>query len=210
MSYATRDAVAEYDQTKDMIAQAALEARLFHIDKFIETFVMEEEQRERALTAEGDRLAGQSRLQALFPWERTCRASISRFGDSWPGGVRGSGQPGQQSREPVTNLATGPARDRAHQRTAIGHPRSEGHATGAPRLDCCDAPLDHRCFRFFVTPPETDPVAFTALSVVGLGSLKPSESVGAGARPVKGRSPGWPIRSGRPPPPLRSPESQHR
>jgi len=44
----------------------------------------------------------------------------------------------------------------------------------------------------------------------GWGSLKPSEFVGAGARPVKGRSPGWPIRSGRPSPPLRSPESQHR
>ena len=70
MSYATRDAVAEYNQTKDMIAQAALEAQLFHIDKFIETFVMEEDQRERALIAEGDRLATQSRLQALFPWEK--------------------------------------------------------------------------------------------------------------------------------------------
>ena len=33
------------------------------------------------------------------------------------------------------------------------------------------------------------PVASTALSVVGWGSLKPSEFVGAGARPVKGRIP---------------------
>ena len=36
----------------------------------------------------------------------------------------------------------------------------------------------------------TDPVGLTALSVVGWGSLKPSEFVGAGARPVKGRIPG--------------------
>ena len=46
---------------------------------------------------------------------------------------------------------------------------------------------------------------------LGLGSLKPSESVGArGTRPVKGRIPGRRIRSGRRSPPLRSPESQHR
>src|SRR6478609_4933173 len=57
---------------------------------------------------------------------------------------------------------------------------------------------------------KTDPVAFTALSVVAVALKKPSESVGAGARPVKGRNPGRPIRSGRPSPPLRSPESQHR
>ena len=52
------------------VALNTLEAQLFHIDKFIETFVTEEDQRERALIAEGDRLAGQSRLQALFPWEK--------------------------------------------------------------------------------------------------------------------------------------------
>ncbi len=43
-----------------------------------------------------------------------------------------------------------------------------------------------------------------------VGSLKPSEFVGAGTRPVKGRVPARSIRSGRPVPPLRSPKGQHR
>lgn len=68
-SSVTTRAVAQYHDTTTGIEQDVVLAQL-EIDKVIDTFLGNRRTEEDALTAEGDRLAAESRRQALFPWEK--------------------------------------------------------------------------------------------------------------------------------------------